>query len=189
MPAPDLTFDPATHEYRVGGVVVPSVTQLLMAAGYYSPFATNGDPYYADLGRRVHAMCARIDLRTPMGDEKFDVQPYADAYREFIRTHHPSWTAVEQLGYHTALRYAGTVDRIGFLNGAVVLDIKTGQPSDSDGLQLAGYDLLFPYITRRRRVCLYLTGQKYSLETYANPADYNTFIKIVRDHHSQETTA
>ncbi|MDE2022352.1 MAG: hypothetical protein KGI71_05590, partial [Patescibacteria group bacterium] len=47
---PDFTFDAATHTYRIGGHVVPSVTQVIRscAPGWMA------DEWYLERGKAVH---------------------------------------------------------------------------------------------------------------------------------------
>ena len=141
----EIRFDAGTHEYRVDGVVVPSVTQALSPI---SPWDGKPAGYHADRGTRVHLGTELYDQRNLMDFQKFlelnpDTQGYIRAYLDFLAEFSPKWEAIEWIGAHPNLRYAGTVDRIGAVNGGnYVVDIKTGKANPLYGVQLAAYHRL-----------------------------------------------
>lgn len=137
-----LTFDAKTHTYRLDGVVVPSVTQVLSEAGLLDA------QWYTDQhslrGRIVHVITALDDRNaldeSQVGDEYLG---YLVAWRAF-RTSVP-WTIldIEQAVYHAAYRFAGRYDRRMCIHEdgpyAMLVEIKTGQPEQWHRLQTAAY--------------------------------------------------
>ena len=88
----DCTFNDATHEYRIGGRFVPSVTQVL---GDLLPCFQAGE-WYLERGRAVHACAAMIAKGIAFDhDEQIDGQvmahgcaqaPRHDDHEKRIRT-------------------------------------------------------------------------------------------------------
>jgi hypothetical protein len=142
-----LTFEPARHEYRVNGVVVPSVTQLLEAAGLTVDY--RGIPV-ATLAR-ARARGLHVDACCDLYDEGDldwstvhpDAVPYVEAWAKFrVAEGYEPLAAQVQL-YHPTLGYAGTADTVGRAGRRwVVVDRKaTVKVASSYGCQLAGYAL------------------------------------------------
>lgn len=134
----DLTVDPELHEYRVDGVVIPSVTQVLDETLGVQWRA--GD-WYLQRGHAVHACAALIAKgKTFKHDPAVDGQ--VSACRKFFSDHKPEVLSVEGIGYHPLYRYAGTPDMLCRMMGkVVVLDWKATIP-DTVEIQLAAYSLL-----------------------------------------------
>lgn len=100
-----LSFDHASHEYRLSGVRVPSVTQVLgdIVPGWHA------DPWYLERGTAVHA-CAAMVAR----GEDFDFDPQiagqVKAIRRFFKEVRPVVFAVEKMVWSCKYLYAGTLD-------------------------------------------------------------------------------
>lgn len=144
----NLTFDETSHIYQIDGGQVPSVTQIcgLLTAEKYG----NGGAMLGQAKRRgsaVHEYCELIDY----GAEPDEIEPellgYITAYLRFVRDYRPIWTHIEHRTAHTLLKYAGTVDRIGCIDGKqTIVDWKTTANMDrvskiSLACQLSGYDM------------------------------------------------
>jgi hypothetical protein len=151
--ASDLSFDPATHEYRLpNGAIVPSVTQILSAVGVSVDFEA--------LRASSERTAAAIDLKRDIGtalhadayafdDNDLDwstvdprVEPYLQAWATFRENTGLVPTTRERRVYNPFHGYAGTLDGI-FRRpngGLVLVDIKTGDPDDSGcAFQTAAY--------------------------------------------------
>lgn len=144
----ELTYNDETHEYRVGGRRVPSVTEVagIITAGKYAA-ATN--PAMLEQAKRrgteVHELCEAIDCG--VDPEDLDVPPeyvgYINAYLAFLRDWSPEWDYIEKPVW--TADYAGRADRIGRIDGkTVIVDIKTTASMDRISklallLQLHGY--------------------------------------------------
>jgi hypothetical protein len=139
-----LDFDPTTHIYRVDGIQMPSVTQLLDDAGLtpdYSVVAPRVREHARQRGIHVDAACDLLD------QEDLDwasVHPecvgYVEGWARFCADEGYEPVCGQVPLYHP-LGYAGTADSIGTLNGQwVVVERKaTARMSPLYGLQTAGY--------------------------------------------------
>ncbi len=183
-----LTFDAAAHEYRWDGVPVPSVTQVIEDAGLKPPYA--GDGSAAKRGTKVHELLElydkgeldvdawlAYDSRLP---EDKRLKPYFDAYMAFRSDCKCEWKIAEGRLYSPALMVAGTVDRMGLVNGEpAILDLKTTNgvpPYAATAVQTAGYHLLSEDTRQANRFALALHGDgTYKLIMYRNQQDYQAF--------------
>jgi hypothetical protein len=105
------------------------------------------------------------------------VRPYVTAYRKFLEESGYKPHAWEVQMHHPVLRYAGTVDKVGYLPklGLGGMDIKTATSVDpSVDEQLCAYDMLwdehFPTLPWAWRYALQLTidGQYKLITKYSN---------------------
>jgi hypothetical protein len=150
---PAFTFDEDAHEYRLDGVRLPSVTQLINGAGIGPDFSmVPRDALEAAraFGVAVHTACELDDLGE-LDDAGTDarVMGCVEAWRRFKRETEAEILATEQRLYHKTLRYAGTLDGLarltlaGDARGLWLLDRKTGsEPHASYGVQLSAYEQL-----------------------------------------------
>lgn len=182
-----LEFIPETHQYRLNGVVIPGVTEIIRAAGL-SVDAAFFTEQAAWRGSAVHYACRldnERDLDMATVDER--ILPYLNAWQTFKRdmAFHPSSTERMQFGELYGMRFAGTPDcegLIGLLPATV--DLKTGPVRPEAALQLAAYTILTGMPTRIA-VRLKPTG-KYELKTF--PAqelrtDLNQFRSALANWH------
>ena len=158
-----MTFDPITHTYREGDIVLPSVTQLLKAAGFidtrwYKASGTNR-------GSAVHEATEALDLgevelRDFSGQEIF---PYLEAYEQFKADTGVVYAGIEVPVMHPSYQFAGTLDRDGKIGDeAFLIDIKTGTGKNFwHGLQLAAYESCLG--KRHKRILFLKPNGKYSL--------------------------
>lgn len=141
----ELTFDEASHVYRVGSKVVPSVTQVLgrLSAEEYR-FVVDRDVMEeaALLGTAVHKMI-ELDLRGDLDVEALSdgLQVYYTAWQNFRQLSGFQMVLSEARVYSSKYGYAGTLDMGGWLNGRfVVIDAKrTAQVPRTAGPQTAAY--------------------------------------------------
>lgn len=138
-----LTFNEAKHEYRLDGQVLPSVTQVIQAAGLIDK--SWFDEYSRGRGVAVHMATAMLD-----GDEldEQSVDPaivgYIAAWRKFVTESGFDASFIEARCCNLTCRYAGTIDRAGIMNGRqAVIDIKTGALNPVVGVQLAAYQAMY----------------------------------------------
>ena len=124
----DIFFEEETHTYLVDGEEVPSVTTIL---NYMSDVEYKGiNPSILEQASRrgtlVHEYTELVDYGALPNEIEYEVLPYIKAYQDFIRDYKPNWLLVEEPLYSEEYGYAGTVDRIGIINGVIVIvDIKT----------------------------------------------------------------
>ena len=141
-----LEFNDDKHEYRVNGNVIPSVTELCGPLTYSKYRVDNAVVEQAAFrGSMVHELTALWDRGDLEEDSVMaaDVGLYLMAWIQFCRDYQPKWQYIElPLACRT---YAGTIDRIGEIDGKlVVVDIKTTSSMDRANkialsMQLFGY--------------------------------------------------
>lgn len=206
-----FTFDEPSHEYRLDGVRLPSVTQIIAPIrpdfSMVPPAALEAKRAF---GTAVHLACELDDLGE-LEDDATDprVMGCVQAWRSFKAATSAQIVLNEQRLYHPVMRFAGQVDRTAFLmnmawrgadsTGAPwALDLKTSdQPHPSYGVQLAGYLMLLngqpdegvmPSNTRRATVHLFEDGT-YRFHEYKDPSDEATFIACLTLHRFKEKHA
>ena len=140
-----LRLDEAEHKYYDGDIELPSVTTITRFCNYDSRTAAGTDPFYRDRGTLIHEMCADYDFtdELPTGT---GIDGYLKAYADFVRDYRPKWDYIEYMIGNAGIGFAGTVDRIGKIDGKlVILDIKSSSKVNKTALtaQLTGYMLLW----------------------------------------------
>lgn len=174
-----LTFEHATHTYRIDGAVVPSVTQILSEAGLID------DRWYTEesqlRGRTVHIITALEDRgeleESQVADE---YKGYLAAWRRFKAETNCDIMAIEKRAYESTYRFAGTLDRtIEYRNahgGAYgVLDIKTGTEASWHPIQTAGYKMCDDGLLTRFAV--YLSADAtYKFRQHGDYSDRDVFL-------------
>lgn len=140
--AAGVHFNPDTHEYfDEAGAWVPGVTEILRKVGVLVPPPVRGMDYYFERGRKGHLALELFDLDN-LDELTLDDQlkGYVNAWRKFKEETGFVVENIERIVFNKRLRYAGTLDRIGVLNGRrTVLDIKTGAVQKGVALQVEGY--------------------------------------------------
>lgn len=180
IPTIDLTLD-ASHRYWMGARELLSVTTALRLADLVdAEWFTEASQLR---GTYVHEACCLID------DEDFGcVDPalagYVAGYEAFLREAKPEWAFIEHRVCDPALGYAGTLDRVGFLNGKwVLVDLKTGGDAPWHQVQTAAYARLMPQPSgvKPDRFALYLRPDgTYRLTPFTDRADEPTFLAALR---------
>lgn len=138
---PELLFDEPSHTYRVDGVVVPSVTQILAPLNDFSMVSPADLEYARQLGTAVHKATELYDAGDLDESTVPDVvQPYLDAWIRLRRELPFEILGMEKRVFHPAHRYCGTYDRLVKFDGRRCMwDIKTGELYPSYGPQTAAY--------------------------------------------------
>lgn len=177
-----VEFNAELHQYKVGGVIYPSVNEILAKSGIQD--YSGADPYYMHRGTAVHSMLEYYD----QGELDYstldpDVEPYLEAWIAFLKKSGFEATHIEHRVFNSEYLYAGTIDRIGKWSGEtrkVILEIKTGSLAPWVGLQLTPYRQCFKnpedYIIRA--VQLKKDG-KFNIKHYNNPSDWYTFLSAL----------
>lgn len=120
LSAPDLETPEFTatrdgedvHEYKVGGVVIPSVTQIL---DMFYPFPGKRDKFYSDRGTAVHETLQFYDEGTLEESSLCDeTRGSLECYKEFLALYNPrpKPIAIEKKVASRILGVAGTIDRV-----------------------------------------------------------------------------
>ena len=140
-------FDEPSHTYKVDGIALPSVTEIVAPLTYTKYRVDNAViDQAAYRGRMVHELTALYD-RGDLEDStiSLDVGMYVMAWIKFCHDYTPQWEYIE-LGMACS-EFAGTVDRIGIIDDTrVIVDIKTSNIDRAAKIalcaQICGYDKL-----------------------------------------------
>lgn len=184
-----LTFDEAAHVYHWNGVRVPSVTQVLGMMTDLSAIPEGNLNFARDRGHAVHYACELFDqdnLDWDSLDER--LVPYVEAWADFRAKTGFVPTGIEERVFHPALRYAGTLDRRGIIDGEPsILDIKAvAAMYPTTGMQTAAYAAAWnaanqstpDKMTGRYGIQLLKTG-KWKLNHYKDATDWPTFVSAL----------
>lgn len=140
-----LLFYDDEHRYELDGEILPSVSEILrfMSREIYGDISQYRLDNAADRGTRIHKACEVLDkYGTVEADE--ETAPYIRAYIKFRKEHAIEWQEIEKAIYHPELRYAGTLDRYGNVDGTTaIVDIKSSYRlyKPLAKAQLNGYDM------------------------------------------------
>lgn len=140
-----LLFFDEGHKYELDGSIIPSVSEItrFLSREVYQDIQQYRLDNAAGRGTRVHKATEQLDR---LGDCEVDmeIEPYVRAYIKFRQEHSCEWTGIEKPCVNEQLRYAGTMDRIGMLDGQkAILDIKAQSSTHAPLVkaQLNGYAL------------------------------------------------
>jgi hypothetical protein len=176
----DLTFDEAAHVYRAGGVVVPSVTQVLSPLVDFSGIPEHVLEAKRQLGQEVHFAC-QLDDEDDLDESSVapHVAPYLASWRAFKRDTGAEVLMNERRVFDPLLLFAGTLDRVVWLNGHHwLIDLKTCISCPiAVGPQTAAYlrALAEPEVTHRGALRLRPDGT-YRLDALTDPNDWACFM-------------
>lgn len=183
-----MTLTPHGDHYRDDdtGRMYPRVTSILESAGIAVFYDMAEREYYLGRGQAVHLATALSDqgiLNEATVED--DIRPYLQGWRCFVDDTDITFDAVEQTVFSAIYGYAGTLDRVGILNGNhCIIDIKTGPKNPATGIQLAAYKVAYldggPMGHAYNRYAVHLTREgKYSLVQYGNHTDRNVFLSAL----------
>ena len=122
-----LQFFDKGHVYMLDGERLPCVSDLcrFLHREIYKEAPVWQLEAAADRGTKVHAATEVLD-KTGQAEIDGDYVPYLEAYARFLREHEVFWELIEHPDYHPELRYAGTIDRYGMVDGLhTLVDLKT----------------------------------------------------------------
>ena len=141
-----VDYNDTIHEYTLGGIHVPSVSELLKpVTGEFEC-----DPMYAERGTAVHSLTELWDTGAYMQELADDeLMTYMMAYEDFHDQHDVEVLQLEQIVFNPTLMYAGRLDRLWRIDGAEHLtDIKTGGKYKQHIFQLCAYQMALPIASR-----------------------------------------
>ena len=123
---------------------MPSVTTITRFCNYDSRTAAGADPFIVteehSSMKCALTMTLQMNFRQGTG-----IDGYLKAYADFVRDYRPKWDYIEYMIGNAEIGFAGTVDRIGKIDGKlVILDIKSSSKVNKTALtaQLTGYYVL-----------------------------------------------
>ena len=181
----ELIYEEATHEYKEGGVVLRSVTQIIKDAGLIDLNWIDKDllAEKADLGNKVHKTTELYDMGSLNTEELHPaLRSYLDGWIKFRSDYNFVPQDIELQLFHKTYRYAGRIDRTGLLlKELTLLDIKSGIAQKSNALQTAAYAELYNQDKKKseqikRRMIVYLSPDGYKIEEHLDANDKNVFL-------------
>ena len=180
-----MTYDDDKHQYKLDGLILPSVTQIIQESGLINLEWVDRDllEAKADLGRKVHSA---TELNDTNNLNTKDLHPtlklYLDSWIKFRTDYKFVLTEIELKLFHKLYRYAGRIDRVGLLNKKLILvDIKSGTEQKTSAIQTAGYELLYNQDKKKgdqikERMIVYLNPEGYKVIPNNNPNDKSVFL-------------
>ena len=158
-----LEFEPKNHVYKLDGKELPSVSEItrFISRELYKEADQTAIDIAADRGTRVHRACEEID-RTGFTECDTDIMQYVSAYVKFLKEHDVKWEMIEQPVYSRQHWVAGTVDRLGLVDGKMtLLDIKTTKRiSGQHKIQYSAQLTLYSEMVDKAEAKLYLLQLK-----------------------------
>lgn len=189
-----FSFDAATHTYRVGGVIYPSVTEVLgpaeAFAGVFDRVPADAMELARDRGSYVHeamALLARGCLDWSSIDERW--APYIRSGERFLNESGIVVTGSEVPVYSERLRVAGTIDLLGmWTKREALLDFKASAAVPlTVGPQTAGYLFLYRDLfgggKRTQRYCVHLSPTEYRVIALEDSRDESIFLSALNLYH------
>ena len=179
-----IEFNAEQHQYTVDGKLFPSVTQVLKIANEFDQIDKQTLTKAAKFGTAVHKMTELYDLGIlDMDTVAVVLIPYLEGWKKFLSD--TNFKPVEiECRIASKLGYAGTFDRLGYLDNKLTLvDIKTGSiVQRSTALQLAAYKHAYEELykkTIQQRIAIQLKPCSYVIKPYSNPTDFLTFMNFL----------
>jgi hypothetical protein len=179
------TYAPDTHEYYQGGILVPSVTQVLPSAKFW--ITPEQLETAREEGTDNHAkICMFYDAgRDTFGD------PYLKDFMFFLEEH-PEFGSLlkwETPLYSAKHKFAGRPD---IIYDNAIIDIKL-TPGDLRrvALQLAGYSILArenKILTSKKWFMIWHDGKKFKLKNVYNDQAEAIFLSLVKRYWIDQAT-
>lgn len=185
-----LEFNEELHEYRVDGLLIPSVTQIISEAGLSN--VNLDDPAVIQAGQFGTAAHKVVELhdRGTLDIATVDdaLRPYLEGWYKFRKESGIEILEIEKRLFHPAHWFSGTIDRVvRWHDKIVILDIKTSVKFPATvGLQTAAYMALYNADGKgrakatQRCVVLLKPDSTYLMEKYNNKMDFNIFLSALQ---------
>jgi hypothetical protein len=181
-----VEFDPEKHQYKINGIIVPSVSDILGVDSevFRQAEKRKGLPenYYADRGTAIHELTYKIDMNILYNvQEESGLSGYIEAWIKFKTDNNIKILEREMIVASEELMLAGTLDVLAeFNNHLWILDIKSGSETETHKTQVSAYRLLYVqdpryYLLPKKIGCVYLRSNgKYSFREF----EYDPFEVI-----------
>lgn len=158
------SYDPIAHSYSIGGVKVPSVSEVISPLSDFSGVHPAIMKAACSFGSNVHTTI-ELYLNGELDEENLDPH-LGNVLTQFQLWnsgknlgYNPNWI-VEKQCYHPGLRYAGTPDIV--LRGEAIIDLKTRKTTPvRDILQLTAYEAFYGQPGSHRLIVLELYEDRY----------------------------
>lgn len=167
----NLTFDPETHTYHLGGQRLPSVTQILRSIGIIDMrWATE---HALERGTAVHqAIQFLLEDDLDESSVSTEIAPYVAAFKQFMHEMNFEYEAAEIQVYSSSYRYAGRIDIAGKAGkDFAIVEMKSGKAPAWARLQLAAYAMCFDGVLPKRLLLELRKDGQYRLTDCMQPND------------------
>lgn len=167
-----LQYDDKEHHYWDEKGHLPGISRILEPINDIDSIPRNALMNASDRGDKIHKICERFDLGYINEEEALNCEykSYIEQYFKFLKDTNVKWYAIERKMMNPDLRFAGRLDRIGFINGKTyIIDIKSScKPQNWWPVQLEAQRILASQTMKIDCVrSLYLTdNDKYKLIKY-----------------------
>jgi hypothetical protein len=183
-----IEFNEALHEYRVGGILTPSVSQILKANGLMESFRHN--PTALNNGTAIHRALELHDLGK-LDESSLDkrLEKCIQLWEKFKKEIGVICVLGAEERVCFGVMYAGTIDRILSLNSGkkMILDFKSGSPQPWAALQTAGYAMAYDITNHKEyeRCCakVHWDMDRIVYKPYKDHADFNSFMAMATVFH------
>ena len=183
-----IEFNEALHEYRVGGIITPSVSQILQSNGLMDNFRHSERAL--NNGVAIHRALELYDLGK-LDERSLDPRlkkclTLWDNFKKSINVRHILWV---EKRVNFGVLYAGTIDRVLALKNGhkMILDFKSGNPQPWAGLQTAGYAMAedTAHYKGYERCCakVHWDMDRIIYKPYTDKTDFNTFMAMATVYH------
>lgn len=185
---PKLEFNEALHEYRVGGILTPSVSQILKANWLMENFRHSETAL--NNGTAIHRALELHDLGK-LDESSLDprLKKCIELWDKFKKEIGVSVVLAAEEKVHFGVLYAGTIDRVLSLRNGhkMILDFKSGNPQPWAALQTAGYALAYDLEKHKEyeRCCakIHWDMDRIIYKPYSDHSDFNTFMAMATVYH------
>lgn len=184
----NIVFNEELHEYRVGGIVSPSVSQILKANGLMENFRKS--EVKLQNGSAIHRALELHDKKNlDLSSLDPRLKKCVDLWEKFKKEIGVSVVVEAEKRVAFGVLYAGTIDRVLVLNGGkkMILDFKSGNPQPWASLQTAGYAMAYDPVGFKdyERCCakIHWDMDRVIYKPYNDQADFNTFIAMATVYH------
>lgn len=181
-----LTFHEKEHVYKLEGIPIPSVTQVIQSVGLTNYKNVNLEilEYAGDKGTKIHQTLDYYD-RGVLDEENLHpiLKDYLEQWKKFLSDYNITIIESELRMFHPRYRYAGTIDKIAKYknNNIVLLDIKSGAASATHDLQTAAYAEMYEANTQKKihsRMCVYLEQDRYKVVGFTE-SSFTVFLSAL----------
>ena len=183
-----IEFNEKLHEYRVGGIVTPSVSQILKYNGLMDNFRRSETNL--NNGKAIHKALELHDLGI-LDYTSIDkrLKKCIDLWDKFKKDVGISLIIGAEEKVHFGVLYAGTIDRVLSLRSGrkMILDFKSGNPQPWAALQTAAYAIAYDIEKHKdyERCCakIHWDMDRIIYKPYKDSTDFNSFMAMATVYH------
>ena len=171
-----FSFDPEKHEYRLGGNVIPSVTQVIKSCGLirFDDVPPETLIHKAKIGKAVHLACEYYDKKE-LDSVPDSYSGCVEAYKNFVAQFKPAWTLIEHtnFGTYNGMHFGMTADRVGTVRAENwILELKTSEQEEASWrIQLIAYATGLKMLGYKRKALQLKPDGTFRLYSYDEPKD------------------